>query len=375
MALKKIEQICTKLRSQWPDVVNIAIYHRLGLVGIREASVVIAISSPHRKTSLEAVAVAIDELKKHVPIWKKEIYNEDESTWKENKECLIACGDKNIFFNDNMCEIENPHLLPNQLVQISAGENEINRRIQCFVEKKRDEIDFCNVMDYTDVKEIPPIKNSHQTNSDNQRDFDDDESTNETMTCARVNSVIIKQEYSKCHLKVKKVKNNVGPQIRPNYLNTLDKLMHAIQIEKSTDAHLHIPNKMESTMLKYPTIIERLENIEEHLNLPHSEIKNIYKRLKIIENRILYLESISPEYHHFLMDKSQINDNSNYFEAFNDMTPISELSSYKRKMYSVNEIETILKILEEQEVDNQKRKNGCSFLFFNYVVNLNLKGQ
>lgn len=87
MALKQIELICEELRRQWPDIVNIAIYHRLGLVEIREASVVIAVSSPHRKTSLGAVEVAIDELKKRVPIWKKEIYDDDESTWKENKEC------------------------------------------------------------------------------------------------------------------------------------------------------------------------------------------------------------------------------------------------------------------------------------------------
>lgn len=87
MAMKQIELICEGLRRQWPDIVNIAICHRLGLVAVREASVVIAISSPHRKTSLDAVEVAIDELKKRVPIWKKEIYIGDESTWKENKEC------------------------------------------------------------------------------------------------------------------------------------------------------------------------------------------------------------------------------------------------------------------------------------------------
>lgn len=79
--------ICEELRSRWPDIVNIAIYHRLGLVPVREASVVIAISSPHRISSIDAVAAAIEELKKRVPIWKKELYEGDESAWKENKEC------------------------------------------------------------------------------------------------------------------------------------------------------------------------------------------------------------------------------------------------------------------------------------------------
>ena len=46
----------------------------------------IAISSTHRVEELEAVRFAIDELKKKVPIWKKEIYDEGKPQWKENKE-------------------------------------------------------------------------------------------------------------------------------------------------------------------------------------------------------------------------------------------------------------------------------------------------
>ena len=69
---------------KWEDLHHIAIYHRLGEVGPCDASVIIAISSAHRKASLEAVHFAIDELKATVPIWKKELY-EDGSEWKENK--------------------------------------------------------------------------------------------------------------------------------------------------------------------------------------------------------------------------------------------------------------------------------------------------
>ncbi|XP_013114108.2 molybdopterin synthase catalytic subunit 1-like [Stomoxys calcitrans] len=94
MALKEMESICSQLRQRWPDIVNIAIYHRLGLVPVSEASVVIAISSPHRKTSLEAVSMAIEDLKKHVPIWKKEKYDDDEGMWKENKECKWQTKEK-----------------------------------------------------------------------------------------------------------------------------------------------------------------------------------------------------------------------------------------------------------------------------------------
>lgn len=53
-----------------------------------EASVVIAISSPHRQASLDAVSYAIDTLKATVPIFKKEIYTEGvPPEWKKNPEC------------------------------------------------------------------------------------------------------------------------------------------------------------------------------------------------------------------------------------------------------------------------------------------------
>lgn len=90
MAIKAMKKISEEMRMQWNDVANIAIYHRLGLVPVKEASVIIAVSSPHRNTSLEAVQFAIEKLKQIVPIWKKEKYSHPEgsSEWKENKECM-----------------------------------------------------------------------------------------------------------------------------------------------------------------------------------------------------------------------------------------------------------------------------------------------
>ncbi|KAK1800240.1 hypothetical protein P4O66_000286 [Electrophorus voltai] len=61
-----------------------------GVVPITETSVIIAVSSPHRHDSLEAVKYCIDTLKATVPIWKKEIYESEEPCWKENKECKWA---------------------------------------------------------------------------------------------------------------------------------------------------------------------------------------------------------------------------------------------------------------------------------------------
>ena len=56
------------------DLCAVAIHHRTGRVEIGEASVVIAVSAPHRQDALAACKDAIDTLKETVPLWKKEIY-------------------------------------------------------------------------------------------------------------------------------------------------------------------------------------------------------------------------------------------------------------------------------------------------------------
>uniref|UniRef100_A0A8C0ZG16 Molybdopterin synthase catalytic subunit n=1 Tax=Cyanistes caeruleus TaxID=156563 RepID=A0A8C0ZG16_CYACU len=71
MAETEIKKICRDVRQKWPSVKHIAVHHRLGVVPITEASVIIAASSPHRAESLEAVMYCINTLKASVPIWKK----------------------------------------------------------------------------------------------------------------------------------------------------------------------------------------------------------------------------------------------------------------------------------------------------------------
>lgn len=79
MALKAMEQIGGEIASRWPGA-RCAITHRVGRVGIAQASVVIAVSAPHRSVCYEASRYAIDRLKAIVPIWKKEVW-EDGSEW------------------------------------------------------------------------------------------------------------------------------------------------------------------------------------------------------------------------------------------------------------------------------------------------------
>lgn len=82
MAIKEMKQIANTLRQKYTDC-QISMVHRLGLVGIGEASVVIAVSTPHRKDCYEASRYAIDTLKQTVTIWKKEIC-EETAHWKAN---------------------------------------------------------------------------------------------------------------------------------------------------------------------------------------------------------------------------------------------------------------------------------------------------
>ena len=57
-------------------------HHRVGRLIVGEASVAIAVASPHRQEALQACAYAIERLKEIVPIWKKE-YFEDGAEWAE----------------------------------------------------------------------------------------------------------------------------------------------------------------------------------------------------------------------------------------------------------------------------------------------------
>lgn len=83
MALRKMREIGDDLRRQFP-IHRIAIVHRLGRLEIGETSVLIAISSPHRKAAFDACRLAIDRLKQTVPIWKKE-YFADGAVWVEGE--------------------------------------------------------------------------------------------------------------------------------------------------------------------------------------------------------------------------------------------------------------------------------------------------
>jgi molybdopterin synthase catalytic subunit len=73
MAEKELRRIGADAQTKWP-ICKMAIVHRLGPVQITEASVIIAVSAGHRDAAFAACRFAIEEIKKTVPIWKKEVY-------------------------------------------------------------------------------------------------------------------------------------------------------------------------------------------------------------------------------------------------------------------------------------------------------------
>lgn len=84
MALKEMEKLGAQAKEQFA-IENVGIVHRLGKLEIGETSVVISVAAPHRRAAFEACEWLIKELKRTVPIWKKEVYRGGE-TWIEGEE-------------------------------------------------------------------------------------------------------------------------------------------------------------------------------------------------------------------------------------------------------------------------------------------------
>ena len=73
MADNQLQRVADEMRERW-DLTGVAIYHRLGSLEIGEASLIVAVSSAHRKEAFEACQYSIDRIKQIVPIWKKEFF-------------------------------------------------------------------------------------------------------------------------------------------------------------------------------------------------------------------------------------------------------------------------------------------------------------
>ncbi|TNM95797.1 hypothetical protein fugu_016880 [Takifugu bimaculatus] len=146
------------------------------------------------------------------------------------------------------------------MVQIRAGKSEIERRISAFMERKQMEINENNVREFCNVIDC-----------------------NQENSCARTDAVFTPYPGFKSHVKVTRVVNTYGPQIRVGGGHgAAGEQQRGLQTRDCGNA----------------AIEERLQNIETHLRLPEAGPipLNVYQRLKKLEDRILELEGLSPEY-------------------------------------------------------------------------------
>jgi molybdopterin synthase catalytic subunit len=81
LALRAFERIAAEIGGRWPGV-RLALHHRIGRLGIGEASVAIATASPHRADAFQACRYAIERVKQIAPIWKREFF-EGGDVWIE----------------------------------------------------------------------------------------------------------------------------------------------------------------------------------------------------------------------------------------------------------------------------------------------------
>ncbi|XP_050406760.1 MAP3K12-binding inhibitory protein 1 [Patella vulgata] len=142
-------------------------------------------------------------------------------------------------------------------VQIRASKSEIDRRIESYMNQKQVEVNEFNKREFSFGSGL----------------------TTDNWSCARTDSVFIPRAGSRSHIKITKVVNSFGPQTQ---------LLSTNQDEICTE-----PSKKQGQDVS--GMEERLKNIETHSHV-NNESKDLCARLKALENRILFLEGLSPEY-------------------------------------------------------------------------------
>jgi molybdopterin synthase catalytic subunit len=80
LANEEMERIIEETREKW-SVHDVFMAHRIGRLAVGDVSLVLFVVSPHREEAFAASRHIIDELKKRVPIWKKEFYDDGTAEW------------------------------------------------------------------------------------------------------------------------------------------------------------------------------------------------------------------------------------------------------------------------------------------------------
>uniref|UniRef100_A0A7N6BET1 MAP3K12 binding inhibitory protein 1 n=1 Tax=Anabas testudineus TaxID=64144 RepID=A0A7N6BET1_ANATE len=191
----------------------------------------------------------------------------DRSSTKDNTSddavTSSSCREQTTLFENNPFTseaAENKTAADDVMVQIRAGKSEIERRISAFMERKQMEINENNVREFCNVIDC-----------------------NQENSCARTDAVFTPYPGFKSHVKVTRVVNTYGPQTRGG----------GGQADAGEQQRGLRPRDCGNAAIE-----ERLQNIETHLKLPTAGPVplTVYQRLKKLEDRILELEGLSPEY-------------------------------------------------------------------------------
>jgi molybdopterin synthase catalytic subunit len=91
MAFAEIERILGEAQAQCPEA-RVMLQHRLGLIAVGEASIAIAAAAPHRAEAFEACRYIIEEVKRRLPIWKKEYHVDGTAAWVDPSGKPVAHG-------------------------------------------------------------------------------------------------------------------------------------------------------------------------------------------------------------------------------------------------------------------------------------------
>lgn len=83
MAEAEAGRVMAEAARRWPDA-RMVLQHRLGRVPVGEASVLVAAAAPHRAEAFAACRYVIEEVKRRVPVWKKEFHSDGTAEWRAN---------------------------------------------------------------------------------------------------------------------------------------------------------------------------------------------------------------------------------------------------------------------------------------------------
>lgn len=91
MAARELDAILREAEGRWPGV-RARARHRTGYLAVGEVSVAVAASAPHRADAFDACRYVVEELKRRVPVWKREHYADGRRAWVDGRQRAATAG-------------------------------------------------------------------------------------------------------------------------------------------------------------------------------------------------------------------------------------------------------------------------------------------